>query len=737
MISDLEIALRLKEMPYQTRSSTIKSLRKLRQTAGNDGDLSVEDVRHIVAYPDPKLRNNLGHKASQVFSDSRRALKVWDEYPIQRLAIKLRGKVVTLEHAIDAAHLNFPPERATRAEMAMRAFAKHLNQPVEAIIATEAVVGPKLIALTPEDLAVGTDQTLKNKKTLIRSALRLVDPVCLGRMHSDTTRLPEVWSTTLEMLVSRAPKHSPSIAAIFRRLATRSDFEGMTPDELTKGDLEGFLYQERQTHAKPFGRKLGMAIKIWNGAINEGALNATPFIRSRQTERLPDVPWGAVPLSIREPLDALLGRASIADRSGGVWEDLIDDDLGVPDAETNGEAENVDLTIDPATAELWRRSLKRIWHAAAHDEGGKGAPETLETLFTVQNARSFVTAVWTCRKKNLDKAGEDWESNKKGIYETGLLRTFVNAGRILGVEDSQLEKIRAFINKIDPAVVGKKRMPDGTTKLIYEETRIGPKHADMLRAFNHDSVLARWFKAPELLWAAALKGKSRKNGFNEHDAALARSALILQILQRVSPLRRNNLARLRISGPNPHIHLPVGNGEGRLLLPAVELKNLRAIEVRIDADTVRMIREFVKTFRPFAIAREGVSDGNEHLFPGATNKRPEHGFDAEYSDGYGYHSPNAFSAMYSKHMMRKCALKVDMHVARHIAAKVILDIDPSAMGLVQEILEHRRIETTRAYYAEVSKLIAQKRYLQLLDKATLRALGKIDFRVEFEKQLGA
>ena len=77
-----------------------------------------------------------------------------------------------------------------------------------------------------------------------------------------------------------------------------------------------------------------------------------------------------------------------------------------------------------------------------------------------------------------------------------------------------------------------------------------------------------------------------------------------------------------------------------------------------------------------------------------------------------------------------------MHVARHIAAKVILDMDPSAMGLVQEILEHKRIETTRAYYAEVSKLIAQKRYLQLLDKATLRALGKIDFRVEFEKQLG-
>ncbi len=117
-------------------------------------------------------------------------------------------------------------------------------------------------------------------------------------------------------------------------------------------------------------------------------------------------------------------------------------------------------------------------------------------------------------------------------------------------------------------------------------------------------------------------------------------------------------------------------------------------------------------------------------------KRPELGFKATYSDSYGYHSPNAFSATYLKHLMRKCALNVDMHVDRHIAAKGILGVDPSAMGLIQEILERKRIETTRAHYAEVSKLLAQKRYLQFIDKATLRALGKLDFRVGLETQLG-
>ncbi|MEP5803914.1 MAG: hypothetical protein ABJ310_00355, partial [Roseobacter sp.] len=509
------------------------------------------------------------------------------------------------------------------------------------------------------------------------------------------------------------------------------------PLDLTKEDLAYFVHVERQTHAKSFENKLRTAMKIWNGLVQEGSFKSVLFDRSRAVARLPDVAWEDVPSRIREPLDALLGQASRADRSGGVWEDLIDDDLGVPEAEIDAELDSNELAINPATAELWRRSVKRVWHAATYEMSGPGMPETIDMLFTAQNARVFVTAVWQIRREKLEKAGKDWDANKKGIYETGLLKMFVQAGRLLGVDAAQLEKVSEFIKKIDPAIVGKKKMPDGSVRLIYEDLRIGPRHADMLRPFNHDTVLLRWFKAPGQLWAEALGGKARLSGIGPKDAAIARSALILQILQRVSPLRRTNLARLRVSGPQPHIHLPVGNGEGRLYLPAVEMKNLRAVEVRIDPETVGMIRDFVHLFRPIALSREEVSSANEHLFPGSARQRKELGSGGEYAKGFGYHSPDAFSQTYSKHMRNKCALNVDMHVARHIAAKIILDMDPSAMGLVQEILEHKRIETTRAYYAEVSKIIAQKRYLQLLDRATQRALGNIDFMVHFEKQLGS
>ena len=69
-------------------------------------------------------------------------------------------------------------------------------------------------------------------------------------------------------------------------------------------------------------------------------------------------------------------------------------------------------------------------------------------------------------------------------------------------------------------------------------------------------------------------------------------------------------------------------------------------------------------------------------------------------------------------MLANAQLRIDLHVMRHLAAKVILDQDPSAMALVQEVLGHKKIDTTRAYYAEVCGLVAQSRYLELLDRAT-------------------
>lgn len=107
----------------------------------------------------------------------------------------------------------------------------------------------------------------------------------------------------------------------------------------------------------------------------------------------------------------------------------------------------------------------------------------------------------------------------------------------------------------------------------------------MLRQFGDTPALRRWFEAPSVLWRVAEEPLRQGRQPTLRHAAFAHSALIAQIEQRVCPLRRTNLARLRASGDERHISLPVGDGEGWLSLPAAEMKNLRAVTVRIGSDT--------------------------------------------------------------------------------------------------------------------------------------------------------
>jgi integrase len=79
-------------------------------------------------------------------------------------------------------------------------------------------------------------------------------------------------------------------------------------------------------------------------------------------------------------------------------------------------------------------------------------------------------------------------------------------------------------------------------------------------------------------------------------------------------------------------------------------------------------------------------------------------------------------------MKKHCGLNMCLHVMRHLAGKIILDQDPSAMSLVQEILGHKRLETTQSYYAEVSKIVAQRRYIHLLEQNSRQVLATMKFK---------
>lgn len=733
--ADLITLLRLAPMNASTRICTIASLRAIRSVLGDGTELAIDDLATIVEKSDRTCQTALGERHAQILSDARRALRMWQDDPRQRLALRYREGLPTLADAVTAVRLRFRKgDRAARAEAALEDLAASQSTDPGGIAATSVVIAPILNGLSPEDLGVQTRKSLDNKLGLIRAAVRLVDPITIIGREADTKTLSPAWQRDLAVLKDRTPAHAEAVHAIFRRLAIRSDRAGTLASELSAADLGDFVAFERMTKAASHADKLGAAARIWNEAIENGELISVPFDRSRRVTRLPDVAWNDVPAMFREPVDALLETASTA-LGDGQWSDLIDQtadaDLGVPRVDEDGEDNAPEaIEVRGGTARNWRDATKRIWHAAENDPVLETKPREFVELWDACCVQSFVRAAWDQRRKRIEAKGGDWEANKKGRYEITLIQTFIAVGKAVGVPEDRIEKIVAYSRKIDPSILDTKRLPDGSRKFIYEDRKIGPRHAEMLRKFNDDSVMRRWFDAPDKLWAAAMKGKKRTNGPTLGDVALARSALIARVAQRVSPLRRINVARLRCAGATAHIQLPVGDGEGRLIFPAVELKNLRRVEVRIDPETVKMIREFIKTFRPVSLKKSGSAEENEHLFPGAETRRDELGASGPYAPGCGYHTPGKLSKTFATHMRRRCNLDMDMHVMRHIAGKVILDLDPSAMALVQELLGHKRIETTRSYYAEVSQIVAQRRYLELLDRATRRAISNLKFDIE-------
>ena len=160
-------------------------------------------------------------------------------------------------------------------------------------------------------------------------------------------------------------------------------------------------------------------------------------------------------------------------------------------------------------------------------------------------------------------------------------------------------------------------------RAVYADRRIGKRHADMLRQFNEDSALRRWFEAPRVLW---LQARPKGATATLTDAARARSALIAQIGQRVAPLQQASTTCVcaTASGSAPPAarrRRPRVAGD-----PGDQTKTMAEIRVRIDPETVRMIREYIRVFLPVARKKAGATKNKfRGIFSRSGRRRPRTG----------------------------------------------------------------------------------------------------------------
>jgi len=736
--ADVISVLRLTPLNASTRTITIKSVRDLRQVMSGGPDIPAEEFFRAADAAAPGLRTKLGDRHVQILSDVKRAKRAWADTFRRDLVLRLHGRLPSLQDAIEAVGTSGSTEQQNRAIQALRKLAESQATSPANIVATAIVVEPILRRLAPEDLDVHTAKSLSNKIALIRAAVKLVDPNAISGKAADLKTLPSVWRDMLEKLEPKIPASCNAEIAIFRRLAVRADRAGLLPGDAHEAFLKSFIEHELATKSDSHKDKLRRAGRVWNDVIAAEGLPAARFENAGSQKRLPDVSWTSVPEAIRARVDTLTDRM-VAPQGDEAWSSFIEDDeddLGLGDLVSGSSGFETAIPRELGTQRNLRDAVKRVWHAAETSPKVNQKPRLLEDLFRQDCLVATVSAIREKRRAKVEAKGQSWEAQKKGRYECSLVQALYSVGKSCDLPEEVLEPVRLLTLKLDPSVVGTKVKSDGTLAYVYEDRKIGKHHEDMLRQFNEDSALKRWFQAPGALWRQAEKWvKQGKNRPTIAQASLARSAIIAQVAQRVTPMRRTNLARLRAFGEDTHLSLPIGAGEGTLILPGAELKNLRSIHVTIDPDTVRMLKRFIDVYRPLFVELAGADPENPHLFPGASSERKERGKNGGYAKGFGYITKTKLSQRFRQHLWKHCQLRMDLQVMRHIAGKVILDMDPSAMALVQEVLGHKRIETTQSYYAQVSKIVAQRNYLQLLDQYSRRVMSHVNFRIELEQQM--
>ncbi|EWY35713.1 hypothetical protein N825_37410 [Skermanella stibiiresistens SB22] len=284
---------------------------------------------------------------------------------------------------------------------------------------------------------------------------------------------------------------------------------------------------------------------------------------------------------------------------------------------------------------------------------------------------------------------------------------FVALARILGVGNSVIEQLIELRDRVDPRLRERRRGRDGTVRRIYHDVQIGPRHAERLAQFRDPAKLRAWFELPETLWErmrALVRDGTPPTPEQINDAIVC---VIYHVTVGGCPVRRANLASLRIGGPGRNLLLPTrAEQPGHVRLDWWETKNRTELNVELTPRAVEVIAHYLEHFRPRLMANVGSAQDNPHLFP---------------AGGQGHRDGTLLNRASVDRNREIGGFVLNMHVQRHLTAFIILTHDPGAMDIVQRVLGNRSRRTTERYYAQIDDIVAQRRYHELLELARLDA----------------
>ena len=229
------------------------------------------------------------------------------------------------------------------------------------------------------------------------------------------------------------------------------------------------------------------------------------------------------------------------------------------------------------------------------------------------------------------------------------------------------------------------------------------KNTRRLRALMEPRARAMllWFPQELMRRAALLNDKP------EEAARLAMYAVAMEILL-ICPMRRENLVGLRL---DHHLYRPDPRRRQltHIIINADAVKNSNPIQWPLPAESARLIETFRTHHRQHL-----VDPGNPYLF-GTGDKRRN-----------AQHVGEWLAAA----VTRALGVAFNVHLARHFAAWNFLRSNPGQYEIIRQVLGHRNLAVTMAYYVGLEADSAAQHFdaTVLRDRQAMRKIAAYGFR---------
>ena len=286
--------------------------------------------------------------------------------------------------------------------------------------------------------------------------------------------------------------------------------------------------------------------------------------------------------------------------------------------------------------------------------------ETITSVSVITEIENAKTAL----RFHLERAKEETTAQ---VFDLAVLIKTL-ARHWVRVDDKHLDALKDLCSRVKPSGEG-----------------LTDKNRKRLRQFDDQKNVRLLLDFPYQEVERAIKADQGRR----LDAVRVQIALAVGILT-MMPVRAANLVGLHLVR---HIQRTRAGKSGvvHIVIPGHEVKNGEDLEFELPGEIVELLDLYLRDFRP----RLADAD-NRWLFPG---REP------------GTHKAiMTMGEQLRARVFKGTGLHVNLHLFRHICAKLYLDCMPGNYEVVRRLLGHRSSETTIRFYAGMESKSASKHY---------------------------